>query len=177
MGVLQHGFLSCDACALVCVRSIVCSLTCVFFYVSSPWAHLRAHIYHHTYQPTVVCVCVRARSHIFDLMRVCSYALCVLSSARVLSCVCGLIFMFSHACSHVCVLICGSCLTWVLFHARSHVCVTLGIIGILLDFSGLPFCFVSQQGDCLTCNSGSPTKRLLRVTDMDSGRRIHVPAS
>ena len=26
------------------------------------------------------------------------------------------------------------------------VCVTLGIIGILLDFSGLPFRFVSQQG-------------------------------
>ena len=42
------------------------------------------------------------------------------------------------------------------------------------------FCFTSLisilQGDCLTCNSGSPTKRLLQVTDMDSGRRIHVPA-
>ena len=33
-----------------------------------------------------------------------------------------------------------------------------------------------MQGDCLTCNSGSPTKRLLQVTDMDSGRRIHVSA-
>ena len=33
----------------------------------------------------------------------------------------------------------------------------------------------SKQGDCLTCNSGSPTKRLLQVTEMDSGRRIHVP--
>ena len=33
----------------------------------------------------------------------------------------------------------------------------------------------SKQGDCLTCNSGSPTKWLLQVTDMDSGRRIHVP--
>ena len=30
--------------------------------------------------------------------------------------------------------------------------------------------------DCLTCSSGSPTKRLLQVTDMDSGRKIHVPA-
>ena len=30
-------------------------------------------------------------------------------------------------------------------HTRC-VCVTLGIIGILLDFSGLPFCFISQQG-------------------------------
>ena len=29
---------------------------------------------------------------------------------------------------------------------KTCVCVTLGIIGILLDFSGLPFCFVSQQG-------------------------------
>ena len=33
----------------------------------------------------------------------------------------------------------------------------------------------SKQGDCLNCNSGSPTKRLLQVTEMDSGRRIHVP--
>ena len=33
----------------------------------------------------------------------------------------------------------------------------------------------SKQGDCLTCNSGSPTKRLVQVTEMDSGRRIHVP--
>ena len=33
----------------------------------------------------------------------------------------------------------------------------------------------SKQGDCLTCNSGSPTKRLLQVTEMDSGRRIHIP--
>ena len=33
----------------------------------------------------------------------------------------------------------------------------------------------SKPGDCLTCNSGSPTKRLLQVTDRDSGRRIHVP--
>ena len=30
--------------------------------------------------------------------------------------------------------------------------------------------------DCLTCSSGSPTKRLLQVIDMDSGRKIHVPA-
>ena len=40
--------------------------------------------------------------------------------------------------------------------------------------------FVSQfgkQGECLTLNSGSPTKRLFGVTDMDSGRRIHVPAA
>ena len=28
-------------------------------------------------------------------------------------------------------------------------CVTLGIIGILLDFSGLLFCFVSQQGSAV----------------------------
>ena len=42
-----------------------------------------------------------------------------------------------------------------------RVCVTLGIIGILLDFSGLPFCFVSQQGGCLPRRSDSPTKRLL----------------
>ena len=27
----------------------------------------------------------------------------------------------------------------------------------------------SKQGDCLTSNSGSPTKRLLQVTEMDSG--------
>ena len=33
----------------------------------------------------------------------------------------------------------------------------------------------SKQGGCLTCNSGSPTRRLLQVTEMDSGRRIHVP--
>ena len=30
-----------------------------------------------------------------------------------------------------------------------RVCVTLGVIGILLDFSGLPFRFVSQQGGWL----------------------------
>ena len=33
----------------------------------------------------------------------------------------------------------------------------------------------SKQWDCLTCNIGSPTKRLVQVTEMDSGRRIHVP--
>ena len=30
--------------------------------------------------------------------------------------------------------------------------------------------------DCLTCSSGSPTKRLLQVTDIDPGRWIDVPA-
>ena len=33
----------------------------------------------------------------------------------------------------------------------------------------------SKEGDCLTCSSGSLTKRLLQVAEMDSGRRIHVP--
>lgn len=43
-------------------------------------------------------------------------------------------------------------------------------------FQGLAFVFNFQnRGDCLTCNSGSPTKRRLQVTDIDSGRRIHVP--
>ena len=34
----------------------------------------------------------------------------------------------------------------------------------------------TAQGDCLAGDSGSPMKRLLQVTDMDSARRIHVPA-
>ena len=38
------------------------------------------------------------------------------------------------------------------------VCVTFGVTRFLLD------CFLFLQGDCLTCNSGSPTKRLLRVS-------------
>ena len=54
------------------------------------------------------------------------------------------------------------------------VCVPLVVTGIQSDCANF---FVFQQGDCLACNSGSPTKRLLQVTDMDSGRRIHVPAN
>ena len=33
-----------------------------------------------------------------------------------------------------------------------------------------------MQGDCLICSSGSPTKRLLQITDMSWGRLAHVPA-
>ena len=33
-----------------------------------------------------------------------------------------------------------------------------------------------MQGDCLICSSGSPTKRLLQITDMSRGRLAHVPA-
>ena len=43
-----------------------------------------------------------------------------------------------------------------------RVCETLGILG---DHFGL------QRGNCLTCNSGSPTKRLLCVTDMTQNPR------
>ena len=32
------------------------------------------------------------------------------------------------------------------------------------------------QGDCLFCSSGSPTKRLLQITDMSWGSLAHVPA-
>ena len=49
-------------------------------------------------------------------------------------------------------------LSWITCLKQAFVCVTLGIIGILLDFSGLPFCFVSQQGVAADHLGPLPTK-------------------
>ena len=70
------------------------------------------------------------------------------------------------------------CLSVCVF-VRVCVCQTLFLRAVrflrFLRFGAFFSVTSSKQGDCLTCNSGSPTKRLLQVTEMDSGRRIHVP--
>ena len=56
------------------------------------------------------------------------------------------------------------------------VCVTLGIIGILLDLSGLFFRFVSQQGGNEHFGRHCPTKTLPSCCDIPEGRLGNVPA-
>ena len=68
------------------------------------------------------------------------------------------------ACASVCVCVC------VCLCACVCVCATLFLRGFGL------ISLYSSQGNCLVYSSGSPTKRLLQITELDSGCRIHVPA-
>ena len=66
--------------------------------------------------------------------------------------------MFAYECVRVCVCVC----------VRACVCVCVQLC--------LKELIRKLQGDCLICSSGSPTKRLLQITDMSRGRLAHVPA-
>ena len=60
-------------------------------------------------------------------------------------------------------------------HVIVCVCARVGVCTSCSQGSACKSCFV-LQGDCLVCNSGSPTKRLLQITGMSWGRLGHVPA-